>query len=118
MRKPVTPKKEALTQPLNLTPADAKTGEPEREKVISGRVIGHEVLNGKIVGLYFSAGWCPPCQQFTSLLGRLYEELKNRSANFEVVFLSFDKNADDMEIYFRSKHKDWYALPFDDPLKE
>ena len=117
-KKPVTPEEETLTQQLNLTPIDAKTEEPEEEKIVPGLVLGHEVLNGKIVGLYYSAGWCPPCQQFTPLLGELYEELKNRNANFEVVFLSFDKNAEEMEAYFRSKHKDWYVLPFDDPMKE
>ena len=117
-KKPVTPEEETLTQQLNLTPTDAKTEETEEEKVVPGRVLGHEVLSGKIVGLYFSAGWCPPCQQFTPLLGGLYEELKTRNANFEVVFLSFDKTAEDMEQYFRSKHKDWYVLPFEDPIKE
>ena len=115
-KKPVTPEEETLTQQLNLTSAEPE--EEEEGKEIPGLVLGHEVLNGKIVGLYFSAGWCPPCQQFTPQLGELYEELKNRNANFEVVFLSFDKTPDDMEAYFRSKHKDWYVLPFDDPLKE
>ena len=115
-KKLVTPEEETLTQELNLTSAEPEI--PEEEKEIPGLALGHEVLNGKIVGLYFSAGWCPPCQQFTPQLGELYEELKNRNANFEIVFLSFDKNADDMEGYFRSKHKDWFVLPFDDPLKE
>ncbi|EYC15574.1 hypothetical protein Y032_0036g3220 [Ancylostoma ceylanicum] len=27
-----------------------------------------EVLKDKVVGLYFSAHWCPPCRQFTPVL--------------------------------------------------
>ena len=117
-KKPKTPEEETLTQQLNLTPSDRKDEEPEEEKEVPGRFLGHEVLIGKIVGLYFSAGWCPPCQQFTPLLGEVYDELKTRKANFEVIFLSFDKNETDMENYFRTKHKNWYAVQFDDPYKE
>ncbi|EMP36292.1 Nucleoredoxin-like protein 2 [Chelonia mydas] len=45
--------------------------------VFSGRPLltrdGHavdpeEVLQNKIVGLYFSAGWCSPCRDFTPVL--------------------------------------------------
>lgn len=117
-KKPITPEEETLTQQLNLTPIDKKEEESEEEKEIPGRVLGHEVLQGKIVGLYFSAGWCPPCQLFTPLLCNIYDELKNRKANFEIVFLSFDKTEDEMENYYRQKHRDWFALPFDDTFKE
>lgn len=117
-KKPITPEEETLTQQLNLTSLDKKEEEPEVEKVIPGRYSASQVLKDKIVGLYFSAGWCPPCQQFTPLLGQVYDELQNRKSNFAVVFISYDKNEDEMEKYFRSKHRDWFALPFDDPLKE
>ncbi|XP_053394735.1 nucleoredoxin-like protein 2 [Mercenaria mercenaria] len=117
-KKPVTPEEETLTQQLNLTPLDKKEEENEEEKEVPGRVLGQEALQGKIVGIYFSASWCPPCQQFIPLLCNMYDELLNRKANFEVVFLSFDKTAEDMESYFRQKHRDWYALPFDDPFKD
>ncbi len=44
-------------------------------------------LDGKIVGIYFSAQWCPPCRNFTPKL------VSFRNANkddFEVVFVSSD----------------------------
>lgn len=116
-KKPVTPEEETLTQQLNLTSIDKKET-PVIEEPPAGRHLGQDALDGKIVGLFFSAGWCPPCQQFVPLLCDLYDQLKARNANFEVVFLSFDKNAEDMESYFRSKHRDWYCLPFDDSFKE
>ena len=116
-KKPVTPEEETLTQVLNLAPLDKKEEEKE-DNIVPGRFLGQEALQGKIVGLYFSASWCPPCQQFIPLLCNLYDELHNRKANFEVVFLSFDKTEEDMAVYFLQKHRDWYALPFDDTFKE
>ena len=72
-------------------------------------------LKGKVIGLYFSAHWCPPCQQFTPLLAKLHGELKNRSAPFEVVFVSFDKTQESMAKYMNTMHGDWLAVPFGDP---
>ena len=114
-KKSVTPDEETLQ--LILSPLDKKET-PEVEEPPPGRYLGQEALDGKIVGLLFSAAWCPPCQQFLVLLCDLYDQLKARNANFEVVFLSFDKNAEQMESYFRAKHRDWYCLPFDDQFKE
>ena len=31
---------------------------------------------GKVIGLYFSAHWCPPCKAFTPLLVKTYQKLK------------------------------------------
>lgn len=117
-KKPVTPESETLTQQLNLAPLDKNTEEKEETPIPPGRVLGHEALQGKLVGLYFSASWCPPCQMFIPQLCDMYNELLKRKANFEIVFLSFDKNETEMEMYFRSKQGNWHALPFDDPFKE
>lgn len=34
------------------------------------RVKAEDALNGKTVGIYFSASWCPPCHAFTPHLAR------------------------------------------------
>lgn len=49
-------------------------------------------LNGKVVGIYFSAHWCPPCRQFTPLLVQTYNKLRAEGKEFEVVFVSSDKS--------------------------
>jgi nucleoredoxin len=35
-----------------------------------------DALNKHVVGLYFSAHWCPPCRGFTPNLVAKYNELK------------------------------------------
>ncbi|KAA8584463.1 hypothetical protein FQN60_008248 [Etheostoma spectabile] len=58
-----------------------------------------EALRNKVVGIYFSAGWCPPCRDFTPILCDFYTDLVEESeppAQFEIVFVSSDKSMDDM----------------------
>uniref|UniRef100_A0A8C9FRG2 Nucleoredoxin like 2 n=1 Tax=Pavo cristatus TaxID=9049 RepID=A0A8C9FRG2_PAVCR len=79
-----------------------------------------EALQNKVVGLYFSAGWCSPCRDFTPVLCDFYTELLEESqppAPFEVVFISSDHSAEEMVGYMHSMHGDWLALPFHDPYK-
>ena len=52
-----------------------------------------------IVGLYFSAHWCPPCRRFTPQLVKCYEDLKAQGKKFEVVFVSSDKDEAGFEEY-------------------
>ncbi|MGH0169812.1 UNVERIFIED_CONTAM: hypothetical protein FKN15_075811 [Acipenser sinensis] len=73
-----------------------------------------EALRNKVVGLYFSAGWCPPCRDFMPILCDFYTELVEENdppAQFEIVFISSDKTAEDMVEYMPDLHGDWLALP-------
>ncbi|CAB3406087.1 unnamed protein product [Caenorhabditis bovis] len=75
-----------------------------------------EALQGKVVALYFSAGWCPPCKQFTPKLVRFYSNLKAAGKPIEVVFFSRDRTKEDLEENFTEKHADWLAVKFGDPI--
>lgn len=80
-----------------------------------------EALRNKVVGLYFSAGWCPPCRDFTPILCDFYTELVEENdppAQFEIVFISSDKTAEDMVEYMHDLHGDWLALPWSDPYRQ
>jgi len=66
---------------------------------------------GKTVGIYFSAHWCPPCRGFTPKLAEFYKKRHNEK-NFEIVFVSSDKNEDEFQTY--RKEMPWLALPFAD----
>ncbi|MGH0190753.1 UNVERIFIED_CONTAM: hypothetical protein FKN15_050511 [Acipenser sinensis] len=79
-----------------------------------------EALRNKVVGLYFSARWCPPCRDFTPILCDFYTELVEENdppAQFEIVFISSDKTAEDMVEYMHDLHGDWLALPWSDPYR-
>ena len=71
-----------------------------------------DVLGGKkIVGIYFSAHWCPPCRQFTPILATLYEDmLEDHEAEFDIVFVSSDRDEQGFNGYYESMP--WKALPF------
>jgi len=63
-----------------------------------------------VVGLYFSAHWCPPCRGFTPVLAQLHKDLKAAGKPFEVVFLSSDKDDEAFKEYFAEMP--WLAVPF------
>ncbi|VDN26951.1 unnamed protein product [Gongylonema pulchrum] len=58
----------------------------------------------KVVALYFSAHWCPPCRQFTPILKEFYEEVDGEQ--LEIVFVSLDHSADDLNAYVKESHGD------------
>lgn len=69
-------------------------------------------LEGKVVGLYFSANWYRPCRNFNQVLDAAYQDLKNRGAGFEIVFVSSDENL----VAFNNYHASmpWLAVPYSD----
>ncbi|GMT16804.1 hypothetical protein PFISCL1PPCAC_8101 [Pristionchus fissidentatus] len=80
-----------------------------------GKVLDASVLEGKTLGLYFSAHWCPPCRNFTPLLKDFHAELED-DGEFEIVFVSFDRNETDLNNYLKEAHGNWYYLALGDEL--
>ncbi|CAF1301777.1 unnamed protein product [Adineta ricciae] len=69
----------------------------------------------KIIGLYFSAHWCPPCQNFTPKLAAFYQTYA-REKNFEIIFLSSDY--DEASSYYYYQHMPWLRLDYRDRQKK
>jgi len=64
-----------------------------------------------VVGLYFSAHWCPPCRGFTPDLADFYNQTKQKVGDkLEIVFISSDRTEGDWKGYF--SEMPWLALPF------
>eukprot|EP01012_Entosiphon_sulcatum_P024255 TRINITY_DN29428_c0_g1_i1.p1 TRINITY_DN29428_c0_g1~~TRINITY_DN29428_c0_g1_i1.p1 ORF type:complete len:4234 (+),score=586.19 TRINITY_DN29428_c0_g1_i1:35-12736(+) len=104
---------------IGVTPA-LPTLEPFLQEITSatqgvlqtsaGRQVPLSQLAGKVVALYFSAHWCPPCQQFTPVLIEAYRRIKDAGKNFEVVFLSADKTREEWRRY--SEGMPWLMAPY------
>ena len=67
----------------------------------------------RIIGLYFSAHWCPPCRNFTPQLASTYSELRKQNRDFEIVFCSWDNKPEEYLAY--AQQMPWPRLPFRDP---
>ncbi|KAK6165994.1 hypothetical protein SNE40_022791 [Patella caerulea] len=65
---------------------------------------------GKVVGLYFSAHWCPPCRAFTPELCKFYNKMKDAGKEFEIVFISSDRDEPGFKGYFETMP--WLALDY------
>jgi len=77
----------------------------------SGEVNTADALAGKLVALYFSAHWCPPCRQFTPEFDRVFSSLQSQGKPLAVVFVSHDQDQDAFNEYFGEQP--WYAIPFE-----
>lgn len=71
-----------------------------------------DLAQTKYFALYFSAGWCGPCHQFTPKLVQFYQEMKPKYPGFEVVFMSQDESANAMEKYMAEMTMPWPALRY------
>lgn len=73
----------------------------------NGNDVPLSAVAGKIVGLYFSAHWCPPCRAFSPILS---EFAKKHSSEFAVVFVSLDNSEEQFKEYVQGKG--WYCIPY------
>lgn len=81
-----------------------------------GETVGKDVLEGKTLGLYFSAHWCPPCRNFTPKLAAASKTYKEKTLPFQVIFVTADRDEAAFEGYFSEMQEkggdDWLAIPF------
>jgi nucleoredoxin len=71
-----------------------------------------EVLAGKkVVGLYFSAHWCPPCRAFTPFLSAVYDDMVEDHADVELIFVSSDREVEGYNEYYTQMP--FQALPYE-----
>jgi len=69
----------------------------------------------KVIGLYFSAHWCPPCRGFTPELVKAYTE-HLKAKGLEIIFVSSDKSPAEFGEYFGEMP--WLAIPAGDKRKD
>lgn len=70
-----------------------------------------EALKGaSVVGLYFSASWCPPCRGFTPHFIQSYEGALE-AKGMRCIFVSWDRDEKSFADYYDKMP--WLALPFE-----
>ena len=69
--------------------------------------------NVRIYAFYSSAGWCGPCRKFTPKLVAFYKVLKAAHPEFEIIFLSSDRDAFNMQAYMQSAKMPWPAVKYE-----
>lgn len=83
-------------------------------KTAAKKSVSADKLSDKIIGVYFSAHWCPPCRTFTPKLVEFYNSLNKQGKPFELVFVSSDRDESSMYKYMEEMHMPWLALPYGD----
>ena len=89
------------------------TAAPEGEKFTIESLLGEKLLRSakttskptkqlmqgkELLGLYFSASWCPPCKTFSPLLMQFYNATA-KDGKLEIVYVSSDANVGEFEGY-------------------
>ncbi len=113
----------------NVENALLKARQAQAQQVLGAVLFGHKLVVPSGEGfadapggttapeyyaIYFSAGWCGPCQQFTPRLVEFYRAHKDRHPNFEVVFVSSDRSEREMLSYMKRYSMPWPAVRFED----
>ena len=95
---------------------DIKKSLPEELLTKNGEISKEEIFkNNELIGIYFSAHWCPPCRQFTPILSNFYKKINANEKKLEIIFCSSDKNENDFNEYFNSMP--WTSIPYNSPSR-
>ena len=73
------------------------------------------IASKQLVGLFFSASWCPPCKAFLPILTEFYKEINfdtPENPQFDVIFMSHDQDEGKMKEYFEKMP--WRAIKWMD----
>jgi len=81
-----------------------------------GKVATKDVIGKDVLGIYFSAHWCPPCRRFTPKLAEAYNKHTKAGKSLEIVFVSSDRGENDFQEYYNIMP--WLALPYADRKKK
>ena len=79
---------------------------------MDGEEVETKLLDNNFVIVYYSAGWCPPCQRFTPGLVDFYNQ-HHKNGQFELVFYSFDRKKEAMHTYMKGKKMPFPAIKFE-----
>jgi len=80
-----------------------------------GKVANDTINDNDVIGIYFSAHWCPPCRGFTPVLSESYKKITAAGKKFQVVFVSSDRDQTAFDEYYNEMP--FLALPYEESDK-
>ena len=90
---------------------------PDQLLTKNGKVDKSKVFEAPLIGLYFTALWCPPCVGFYPIILDFYNKANNDKLNIEIIFCSLDEDENDFNQFY--KNSPFFAIEYSDPkLKE
>ena len=75
-----------------------------------------QIADCQFVLLFFSAGWCAPCEQFLQVLKDFYSEVNLSEKIIEILYVSSDRGEQDFKDTYAKMP--WITVPFSNPLHE
>ena len=97
----------------------AKRGLTEREKeetTLTEETTADQFEDANFVGLFFAAGWCPPCKSMMKSLKNFYTDANNEERTIEVVLVSSDRSQEEWQQHHASMP--WLSLEYGDPTND
>ena len=89
---------------------------PPELKSKNGITALSEVIESPLIGIYFSAHWCPPCRGFTPVLSQFYKKANEEKKQIEIIFSSCDRDLNSFNEYYDTMP--WVAINFEDEMKD
>ena len=94
---------------------DIKQSLPEELNSKNGKISKEEIFkDNELIGIYFSAHWCPPCRQFTPKLAEFYNKINSNGKKLEIIFCSSDNDEKSFKEYYNLMP--WTSIPFNSPV--
>ncbi len=78
------------------------------------QTVPSSTIEGCVVGLYFSAGWCPPCRVFTPILAAWYLKFKKAHPQNKLYFVFISSDEDEAQFKLYHSSMPFHALPFEE----
>ena len=89
---------------------------PDKLLTKDGKVDKSKIFEAPLIGLYFSALWCPPCVGFNPLMIDFHQKANKDAVNIEVIFCSLDEDEEDFNQYITKLP--FPAIDYSDPKLE
>ena len=96
-----------------------KRGLTEKEKeetTFTDETTATEFEDIKFVGLFFAAGWCPPCKAMLKPLKNFYTDANLDKRTMEIVLIPSDGTQEEWSQHYSGMP--WLSLDFGDPKIE